>query len=50
MKLTAIGFLLCLICLWFLMIGTGTSLYAAGFWLFPAGVIMAAAGLFKKWK
>jgi len=49
MKLTNIGFLICFICMYLLVVYEGSSLYAVGGWVFIIGVIVAVIGLFEKW-
>jgi len=49
MKLTHIGFLICLICMYLLVAWKGSFLYTVGGWVFFIGVIVSVIGLFKKW-
>lgn len=41
------GFLVCLISIYFMMVGNGTTLYAIGGWIFWAGVGITIIGIIK---
>lgn len=45
MKVVNSGFLVCLICIYFMMIGKGTWLYTVGGYLFWVGVAITIVGI-----